>query len=47
VGIADAGVLAPHVIAAADADLKRAAADGVLRLLNVKGPVAPPDRAAA
>jgi predicted signal transduction protein with EAL and GGDEF domain len=38
VGIADAAVLAPHVIAAADADLKRAAADGVLALLHVPGP---------
>jgi diguanylate cyclase (GGDEF)-like protein len=47
VGILDAGVLAPHVIAAADADLKRAAADGVLALATVKGPVAAPARAAA
>ena len=47
VGILDAAVLAPHVIAAADADLKRAAADGVLALATVMGPAAPPVRAAA
>jgi len=47
VGIADAGVLAPAVIAAADADLHNAAAEGRLALLNVKGPVAAPARAAA
>jgi len=47
VGIVDAGVLAPHVIAAADANLKQAAANGVLALATVKGPVAAPDRAAA
>jgi diguanylate cyclase (GGDEF)-like protein len=47
VGIADAAVLAPHVIAAADADLHKAAADGRLALLNVQGPGAAPDRAAA
>ncbi|WP_082547863.1 diguanylate cyclase [Massilia sp. Root335] len=47
VGILDAGVLAPHVIAAADADLKRSAADGHLALLTVRGPAAVPARAAA
>jgi diguanylate cyclase (GGDEF)-like protein len=46
VGIVDAAVLAPHVIAAADADLKRAAADGMLGLANVKGPDAALARAA-
>jgi diguanylate cyclase (GGDEF)-like protein len=38
VGIVDAGVLAPRVIAAADADLQRAAAAGVIGLANVRGP---------
>ncbi|MCS0615236.1 diguanylate cyclase [Massilia kyonggiensis] len=47
VGILDAAVLAPPAIAAADADLKRAAADGVLALATVTGPAAPPARAAA
>jgi diguanylate cyclase (GGDEF)-like protein len=46
VGIVDAAVLAPHVIAAADADLKRAAADGMLGLATVKGPDAALARAA-
>jgi diguanylate cyclase (GGDEF)-like protein len=46
-GILDATVLAPHVIAAADADLKQAAATGVLALATVKGPAAAPVRAAA
>ena len=47
VGIADATALTPGVIAAADADLRKAAADGRLALLNVRGPAAPPARAAA
>ncbi len=47
VGIADAGVLTPAAIAAADADLHKAAAEGRLALLNARGPVAPPARAAA
>jgi diguanylate cyclase (GGDEF)-like protein len=47
VGIVDAGVLVPDVIAAADADLTRAAAAGRLALVNVKGPGAAPARAAA
>ena len=47
VGILDAAVLAPHVIAAADADLARAAADGILALATVTGPAAAPVRAAA
>jgi diguanylate cyclase (GGDEF)-like protein len=47
VGILDAGVLAPHVIAAADADLKRSATDGHLALLTVRGPAVVPARAAA
>jgi PleD family two-component response regulator len=47
VGIADAGVLTPGTIAAADADLHKAAAEGRLALLNARGPVAPPARAAA
>jgi diguanylate cyclase (GGDEF)-like protein len=46
VGIADAGVLAPEVIAAADADLQRAVAGGRLALLNVKGADAALARAA-
>jgi diguanylate cyclase (GGDEF)-like protein len=46
VGIVDAGVLAPHVIAAADADLQRAAAAGVIGLANVRGPDAALARAA-
>ncbi len=47
VGIADAAVLTPGTIAAADADLHKAAAAGRLALLNARGPVAPPARAAA
>jgi predicted signal transduction protein with EAL and GGDEF domain len=47
VGILDATVLAPHVIAAADADLHKAAFSGSLALATVKGPAAPPARAAA
>jgi diguanylate cyclase (GGDEF)-like protein len=36
VGIADAGMLAPAVIAAADADLRQAAADGLVTLVTVR-----------
>jgi len=46
-GVLDTTVLAPHVIAAADADLHKAAAAGVLALATVKGPAALPVRAAA
>jgi diguanylate cyclase (GGDEF)-like protein len=35
-GIGDAGVLAPDVIAAADADLRRAASAGLVTLVNVR-----------
>lgn len=42
VGIGDADVLSPAVMAAADADLKQAAADGLLTLVDVKAPAAAP-----
>jgi diguanylate cyclase (GGDEF)-like protein len=47
VGIRDAAALTPDAIAAADADLKLAAAAGKVALSNVRGPGAAPDRAAA
>jgi diguanylate cyclase (GGDEF)-like protein len=47
VGIGDADVLAPDVIAAADADLQRAAAGGRLTLLTVAGPDQAPRKLAA
>jgi len=36
VGIGDAGMLAPDVMAAADADLRQAAADGLVTLVTVR-----------
>jgi len=47
VGIGDADVLAPGVIAAAEADLNQAAARGLLALLHVAGPEQAPRKRAA